>query len=70
MSEQGRVHILKLTDQDLRMLTRAMKAYRGKLARDQRKSTFVPEPGKANVTENNLAHVVEKLEAFEEILRG
>jgi hypothetical protein len=59
---------LELTSQDLRMLRRAMRVYRGKLARDLRRNPFVPEPGKANVTENNLRHVDEKMGEFEGLL--
>ena len=59
---------LVLTSQDLRMLRRAMRVYRSKLARDLRKNPYVPEPGKANVTENNLRHVDEKMHEFEGLL--
>jgi hypothetical protein len=62
------VFSLELTSQDLRMLRRAMRVYRSKLARDIRKNPYVPEPGKANVTENNLRHVDEKMSEFEGLL--
>ena len=57
-----------LTSQDLRMLRRSMRVYRSKLARDLRRNPYVPEPGKANVTENNLKHVDEKMGEFEKLL--
>lgn len=57
---------------DLKMLARSLKRVRVKLENDLAKSTFVPEPGHANVAERSLVRarhletrVVQQLHALQ-----
>lgn len=68
MTGEGRTHRVELTDRDLRLLGRALRPYRQKLRSRMVKDNFIPEPGRANVTENNLKHAEELLERFAHLL--
>lgn len=63
------VATLSLTEHEIRLIRRGLKALNYSLAKQLRKSTYVPEPGKVDVTAKNLDAVKNLQERIEATLK-
>lgn len=61
---------MDLSIRELRVLHRALKAHRKKLERERDRSTFVPEPGRTNVTELTAAAALQLENRLRDLLHA